>query len=195
MWWGFGVKAAGSSLPRWPRLLIFCVLIDNQHQHGTLFSHPSNFLFTRTPFTHDVAPANVLSLSNSIPISEVYSPRLFFSFSCFSAVPDRHAGRVPWLTARQAEETRHSSSYQRVRGLSPSCLPPLPLPSLLHHPPPSLGPVLSSQWAGSLTIPQIIHRPSKTWKRQKLYWKTLVKQPVLHRKGVWHASSLFLSEV
>lgn len=56
------------------------------------------------------------------------------SVSCFSAAPDRHAGTGPWLTAGRAEETCHSSSYQRVRGLSPSRLPPLRPPS---PPPPS----------------------------------------------------------
>lgn len=79
-------------------------------------------------FTHDMTPANVLPVSNSIPVQEVFQAAPFFCFSCL-AVPDRHTGRGPWLTVRQAEETCHSSAYQRVRGLFPSNLsPPLPPP-------------------------------------------------------------------
>lgn len=75
-----------------------------------------------------MTPANVLPVSNSIPVQEVFQAAHFLCFSCL-AVPDRHTGREPWLTVRQAEETCHSSAYQRVRGLFPSCLsPPLPPP-------------------------------------------------------------------
>lgn len=103
-----------------------------------------------------MAAANVLSLSNSIPIQEVYStPLLLFLVSpqCQIATQDEDHD---WQSGKLRRPVTHlpisvSEGYFLLAS-------PLFLLLLLHHPPPSLNPLLlSSQWTGNLASLTVIH--------------------------------------
>lgn len=173
----------------------FWALMDNKHQHVARFSHPSNFLFTRTPFTVAVAPANVLSLSKSIPIRGVYiHPLLSLLLFLHSA---RSSRRPRTMIDSQASWGDPSLIFLSVcqRAIVFFASPLLFLHFLLNRTsflPPLVISSLSSQWTGNPAALQLTKTP-EIWQEQKK--NPLPLSPFLHLKGVWHASSLQLSEL
>lgn len=160
MRWGFGVKAAGSNLPWLPRLLIFCVLMDNNHQPGTPILHRSNFKSTNTPFTRIMAPANVPSLSNHTPIRMVYSPHPS------SVSPQHHIATQEEDHDWQPGKLRRPVTHLPISVKEGYLLLAFPPSSSSSSLPPYLNPLLlSTQWSGNLTIPHSY--PALEKKRQK----------------------------
>lgn len=189
---GFDVKEAGSNLIWWSHLLIFCFLWNSN-------MHLSKFTVRHKPFTPAMATANVLSLSNSLLIWEVCSTPLFLFFFSFLSSADHHTGWGPWLTVREAEETCHSSSYQRVRGAISFSPPPSSssFSSTFFLPPSILSRYLFN---GRVTSPpsQLFSTPENPQvqsKRTTLHTLLLLNWHLLHLRGVWHASSLQLSDL
>ena len=96
------------------------------------------------------------------------SPLSFLCFSFLSAAASPHRTRT--MTDGQASWRDLSLIFlSTCQGGTISCSPPLLfLHLLLHRPPPSLSPLLlSSQWAGDLSVIVVIHRSRKPPQRPR----------------------------